>query len=83
MAHRPTCVAALWAVAVLAAVAWCVLGSRGLIVCAACMVVTLAFSAYVYRKIGGATGDTFGAVCEIIEIVPALTLAFGPLPEVR
>ena len=75
--------AGLWAVAVLAAVAWYVLGSRGLIVCAACMVVTLAFSAYVYRKIGGATGDTFGAVCEIIEIVPALTLAFGPLPEVR
>jgi adenosylcobinamide-GDP ribazoletransferase len=73
--RRPTRLAAIWAVAVLAAVAWYVLGSRGLIVCAACMVITLAFSAYVYRKIGGATGDTFGAVCEIIEIVPALTLA--------
>ena len=31
-----------------------------------------------YRKIGGATGDTFGAVCEIVEIVPALTLAVWP-----
>jgi len=73
--RRPTRWAAIWAVALLAAVAWCVLGSRGLIVCAVCVAVTLALSAYVYRKIGGATGDTFGAVCEIIEIVPALTLA--------
>jgi cobalamin synthase len=47
------------------------------------MVVTLAISAYVYRKIGGATGDTFGAVCEIVEIMPALTLALGPLGGVR
>ncbi len=38
---------------------------------------TAAFSAYAYRKIGGATGDTFGAVCEIVEAVPALVLAFG------
>ena len=75
--------AALWAVGVLAAVAWGVLGSRGLIVWAACMAVTLVFSAYVYRKIGGATGDTFGAVCEIIEVVPALTLALGPLGGAR
>ena len=55
------------------------LGSRGLVVWAVCMAVTLALSVYVYRKIGGATGDTFGAVCEIIEVVPALTLAVGPL----
>ena len=81
--RRPTRLAAIWAVAVLAAAAWGVLGSRGLIVWAACMVVTLAFSAYVYRKIGGATGDTFGAVCEIVEIVPALTLALGPLDGAR
>jgi len=34
-------------------------------------------------EIGGATGDTFGAVCELIEIVPALTLAFGPFGGAR
>jgi adenosylcobinamide-GDP ribazoletransferase len=81
--RRPARLAAIWAVAVLAAVAWCVLGSRGLIVWAVCMAMTLACSAYVYRKIGGATGDTFGAVCEIIEIVPALTLAMGTLSGVK
>jgi adenosylcobinamide-GDP ribazoletransferase len=48
---------------------------------AACMAVVLVLSAHVYRKIGGATGDTLGAVCEIIEVVPALVLALGPLGE--
>lgn len=73
--RRPTQLAAIWAVIVLSTAAWCVLGSRGLVVCAVCVVVTMALSIYVYRKIGGATGDTFGAVCEIIEVVPALMLA--------
>jgi adenosylcobinamide-GDP ribazoletransferase len=75
--------AAVWAMAVLAAVAWGILGWRGLIVWAACIVVAAVFSAYVYRKIGGATGDTLGAVCEIVEIVPALTLALMPLGGAR
>jgi adenosylcobinamide-GDP ribazoletransferase len=30
------------------------------------------FSAYCFRKIGGYTGDTLGAGCEITEIVPAI-----------
>jgi adenosylcobinamide-GDP ribazoletransferase len=81
--HRQARLAAIWSVAVLAAAAWCVLGSRGLIACAVCVAVTLALSAYVYRKIGGATGDTFGAVCEIIEIVPALVLSFGSFNSAR
>jgi adenosylcobinamide-GDP ribazoletransferase len=81
--RRPARFAAIWAIAVLAAVAWGILCSRGLTVWAACIVVTLALSIYVYRKIGGATGDTFGAVCEIIEVVPALTLALIPLSNAR
>ena len=56
---------------------------RGLVVWAACLAVTLLLAVYVYRKIGGATGDTFGAVCEIVEIVPALTLALWPLDLLR
>jgi adenosylcobinamide-GDP ribazoletransferase len=75
--------AAIWAMAVLAAVSWSVLGLRGLSVWAACVVLTLALSAHVYRKIGGATGDTLGAVCELIEVLPALMLAFGPPNGVR
>ena len=50
---------------------------------AACLAATLLLAAYVYRKIGGATGDTLGAVCEIVEIVPALALAVWPLDLVR
>jgi adenosylcobinamide-GDP ribazoletransferase len=70
--------AAVWAAGVLAAVGLGILGWRGLAVWAVCMAVTAAFSVYAYRKIGGATGDTFGAVCEIVEAVPAIILAFGP-----
>jgi len=36
------------------------------------MVTAIIVSFYVYRKLGGATGDTFGAVCEIAEVMPAL-----------
>ncbi len=71
------------AVALLAATACFVLHWRGLIVWAACVAAMLAMSAYAYRKIGGATGDTFGAVCEIVEVVPALVLAMGPLGGAR
>jgi adenosylcobinamide-GDP ribazoletransferase len=69
----------LLAVAGLAVVSWGILGLRGLAVWVACMAASLIFSAYVYRKIGGATGDTFGAVCELVEVLPALTLTMIPL----
>jgi adenosylcobinamide-GDP ribazoletransferase len=75
--------ATFWAAGLLAAVAGGLLGPRGLMVWAACIVAVLILSAYVYRKIGGATGDTLGAVCEIIEVVPALVLALGLLAEAR
>jgi adenosylcobinamide-GDP ribazoletransferase len=75
--------AAIWSAAVLAAAAWFVLGPRGMAAWAACTVATLLLSAHAWRKIGGATGDTFGAVCEIIEAVPPLTLAVWPLPAAR
>jgi len=81
--RRRAGLAAVWAAAVLAAAVWAVLGWQGLAVWVACMAVTLALAAYVYRKIGGSTGDTFGAVCESIEVIPALVLALWPLPGVR
>jgi adenosylcobinamide-GDP ribazoletransferase len=59
------------------------LQTRGLVLVAACLVVALLLAVYVYRKIGGATGDTFGAVCEIVEIVPALALTLSPLHLLR
>ena len=38
------------------------------------MVFTGLFSIYCDRKIGGMTGDTLGACCELTEIVPPLVL---------
>ena len=70
--------AALWAIGLLAVVAVALLGIRhGLIVWAACLATTLLLAIYVYRKLGGATGDTLGAACEIVEVVPALTLTLS------
>jgi adenosylcobinamide-GDP ribazoletransferase len=77
--RRNTRGAALWAAGVLAVVAGGLLGAWGLAIWAACVAVVLVLSAYVHRKIGGATGDTLGAVCEVVEIVPALMLTLGPL----
>jgi len=81
--RRPPRWSAIWAAAILAALAWGVLQWRGLIVWAACAAAALSVSAHVYRKIGGATGDTLGAVCEIVEVVPALVLALEPLGGAR
>jgi adenosylcobinamide-GDP ribazoletransferase len=75
--------AAIWAVALLTGVAYAVLQWRGLIVSVACVAITLLLAVYVRVKLGGATGDTFGAVCEIVEIVPALTLTIAPLDLLR
>ena len=71
--------AALWAAGVLAAVAWGLHGDRGLAHLGGLHGRGVILSAYVYRKIGGATGDTLGAICEVVEIVPALVLTLGPL----
>ncbi|MGA2032951.1 MAG: adenosylcobinamide-GDP ribazoletransferase [Thermoguttaceae bacterium] len=76
---RPRWPAAVWAAIALAAVAWGVLGFGGLLACAVCAVAALLLAGYVYGKIGGATGDTLGAACEIVETVMALALALGPL----
>jgi adenosylcobinamide-GDP ribazoletransferase len=71
---RPVFSAVLAAVILLVA-GWFAAGLTGLCAGVATLVVTLLFAAYCYRKIGGATGDTFGAACEIAEIIPALTMA--------
>jgi adenosylcobinamide-GDP ribazoletransferase len=81
--RRRTRLAAGWAAAVLAGAAWAVLQWRGVAVWTACMAATLLLAVYVARKIGGATGDTLGAVCELVETVPALTLAVWPMQAGR
>ena len=70
--------AVLAAVAVLA-VGWFIAGVPGISAAAAAMVVTVAFSMYCKWKIGGVTGDTIGATCEIAEVVTVLVMcgSFG------
>lgn len=48
------------------------LGAAGLAAAAATVVITMVFTLYCRAKIGGWTGDTAGAACELAELVPAL-----------
>jgi adenosylcobinamide-GDP ribazoletransferase len=76
--RRRAILPAVWAVAVLAAACCVLFAWQGLVVAGSCVAVAVTMAAYFYRKIGGSTGDTFGAVCELVELVPALVLAVRP-----
>lgn len=65
---------AVWALAVLVLVGWFAGRWLGLVAGIASFAAGMLFALYVYRKIGGLTGDTLGAACEIVEIVPALVV---------
>jgi adenosylcobinamide-GDP ribazoletransferase len=66
---------ALWAASLLAAAGWIAAGWRGVAAAGFSIFVAGIFSFWSWRKIGGFTGDTLGATCEIVEVVPALVLA--------
>jgi adenosylcobinamide-GDP ribazoletransferase len=70
---------AAWAVLFLGLVGGAAAGAAGLAASALSVAFTLLFAVYTYRKIGGATGDTLGAACELAEIVPALALCAWPV----
>ena len=69
---------AVWAAAVMALAGWAALGLAGLATAGLCLAASLAFAWWCHRRIGGATGDTCGAACEIAEAVPAAVLAVWP-----
>ncbi|MBI5117690.1 adenosylcobinamide-GDP ribazoletransferase [Candidatus Poribacteria bacterium] len=71
----------LWAVGLLAVAGWVAAGMTGLAIGGAVVIGTVLFSAYVRSKIGGLTGDTLGAVCEIVEVLPALVGAAMTAPH--
>ncbi len=59
-------------------VGWAVLGMAGVIASAASLLGAWVFSLYCRRKIGGFTGDTLGATCELAElIVPLVIVAWS------
>ena len=47
-------------------------GTRGMALALIVSAAVMLFSFFSYRKIGGATGDTFGSVCEISEAIVAV-----------
>ena len=65
----------LWAFVFLLAVGGLAGGVPGVVAGSAAFVVALLFSAYSFRRIGGLTGDTLGAACELTELCPAFVAA--------
>lgn len=56
----------------LAVVGWGAAGKTGLAAGVFSFLFTLLFTIYLRRKIGGFTGDTLGAACELTELIPPL-----------
>ena len=68
-----------WALAVLFVAAWIAAEWAGLIAATLTLVVIIAFSGHCYRKIGGATGDTLGATCELAETAIVVVMVATPV----
>ncbi len=75
MEHRQT-KHVVWAVIVIGIVSLLLFAFKGLIIASACAATIWGFSAYVKSKIGGMTGDTLGATCELTEAVVFLIVSF-------
>ncbi len=65
---------AITALALLLLAALSVGGGTALTLTAICAAFSCAFAAYCRRRIGGLTGDTLGAACELTELLPALVV---------
>jgi adenosylcobinamide-GDP ribazoletransferase len=78
-----TYMAAAWALGLLAAVGWGLFGPRGLAIGGVALAAMLVSAGYLYRKLGGITGDTLGAASELLETAPAVMLAVWPLTLAR
>ncbi len=62
-------------VAVLASAALVVAGRAGVVAAVLALLVTMLFALQCRRKIGGATGDTLGATCELVEATVLVCLS--------
>ena len=72
--QKPRAPAAL-SVVLLGIVGWFVLASTGLYTVFASIVITLVLSAFFKMKLGGATGDTLGATCEVVKTTAAISVS--------
>jgi adenosylcobinamide-GDP ribazoletransferase len=66
---------ASWGFAFLFGACWILAGAAGILAGLAALAATILAGAYSHSKIGGATGDTLGATCEIVELMPLLAAA--------
>jgi adenosylcobinamide-GDP ribazoletransferase len=66
---------ALWALAVLLSVGYVAGCLPGLIAGGCAFLGALLLATYSFRRIGGLTGDTLGAACELTELCPSLVAA--------
>jgi adenosylcobinamide-GDP ribazoletransferase len=66
-----------WAGLFLAAACVVVLGWAGLVTAVTALAATAVFCWYSFHRIGGATGDVFGATCELMEFIPPLVMVVG------
>jgi len=62
----------LWTSAFLLAAGWLAGHWMGLAASLSALLMAALFSVYCFHKIGGYTGDTLGAGCELTEIIPAI-----------
>jgi len=62
----------LWASAFLLTAGWLAGHWMGFAASFSALLIAALFSVYCFRKIGGYTGDTLGAGCELTEIIPAI-----------
>jgi adenosylcobinamide-GDP ribazoletransferase len=65
----------LFGTAIAVAGAWLLLGPWGLVMLAAAALFSAAVGLLFWGKLGGCTGDSYGAVCEISEVVSLAALA--------
>jgi len=66
---------AVWGVVFLFSACWVLAGSAGILAGLGALAVTVLTGFASHRKIGGVTGDTLGATCEIVELTPLLAAA--------
>ena len=76
---RSARMAAVWAVLLVLLTGWLAAATAGIIAGMVALIFVLIFAAYCRAKIGGATGDTLGAGCELAETAVALVLAAKPV----
>ena len=74
---RPALLRALAAILVFSGIAWTAAGLQGILAVFAVLFITGIFALVCRHKIGGLTGDTLGAVCELAEAVVALVFVLN------